>query len=58
MFFHFQGGIKAVVWTDAIQMITIYGGIIALLVFGTLEVGGLNEVYRLSDEADRIQIIE
>lgn len=53
------GGIKAVVWVDALQM-TLYvaGGLIALwLLHGAVE-GGWGEILLLADESEKLQILD
>ena len=50
----FQGGLKAVVVTDAFQMIVIYAGIIALIVFGSSAVGGMSQVWAIAKESERL----
>ena len=49
-----QGGLKAVVVTDAFQMIVIYAGIIALIVFGSSAVGGINQLWAIAKEHERL----
>ena len=45
---------KAVVWADTIQMIVTLGSLFAVFVLGTMAVGGVSEVWRLSEEGSRI----
>lgn len=54
----FQGGLKAVVWTDAIQTIVMFGGVIVIAVIGTNQVGGFSEVWKRNRDTDRIQFFE
>ncbi len=42
--FTFMGGLVAVVWTDAIQMVIIFIGLIAILIVGFNAAGGVAEV--------------
>lgn len=46
--FVFQGGIKAVIWTDAFQFMILFGGIIVVIVGGVLEVGSLERVWEVA----------
>ncbi|XP_071116553.1 sodium-coupled monocarboxylate transporter 1-like [Haliotis cracherodii] len=39
------GGIKAVVWTDVFQLFIITGGLLALVVQGAMDVGGLGKMF-------------
>lgn len=50
------GGLKAVVWTDAVQMILIYASYILVITAGVLHVGGFGNMIRLADEGGRIKI--
>ncbi|XP_014671170.1 PREDICTED: sodium-coupled monocarboxylate transporter 1-like [Priapulus caudatus] len=49
-----MGGMKAVIWTDAFQMVVILVGLLAVIVKGTMDVGGMDEVFRISDEGGRL----
>ena len=55
--YSWQGGMKAVVWGDAIQMIILFSGLIICLYFGwnlLQEHGGLTAGF----DADRLQVID
>lgn len=55
--YSWQGGMKAVVWGDAIQMILLFGGLVACLVFGWMELsetGGLANGFA----SERLQVID
>ncbi|XP_054709246.1 sodium-coupled monocarboxylate transporter 1-like [Uloborus diversus] len=52
------GGIKAVIWTDVFQALIIYGALITVIVKGTIDVGGLHEVWRKADMSQRTQFID
>ncbi len=55
--YSWQGGMKAVVWGDAIQMIILFGGLIVCLVYGwnlLQEAGGLEQGF----PAERLQVID
>ncbi|KAJ8688365.1 hypothetical protein QAD02_024160 [Eretmocerus hayati] len=55
IFYTTLGGLKAVVWTDAIQTIVMFGGVIAVVVLGTARVGGFVEVWKRNDDTGRIE---
>ena len=40
LIYSFQGGMKAVIWGDVIQMIILFAGIIICLIYGLSELGG------------------
>lgn len=50
------GGIKAVVWTDTIQIVLIFGSIIILIIKGVTDVGGLGIVWERNYNSSRIEI--
>jgi SSS family transporter len=49
-----MGGMKAVVWGDAIQMCLIFGGLIAVAIFALYDVGGVNAFV---DQVDRSRLL-
>lgn len=53
------GGIKAVIWTDVLQAVTLGGGMIAVffLTLGHID-GGLDTVVRLGIENDKFQMFD
>ncbi len=53
-----QGGIKAVVWTDLIQTIVMFVGLILLLVFGSQKVGGIEHVWEIASQGQRLNVLE
>ena len=40
----FQGGIKAVMWTDTFQSMMMFIALLAVLIKGTIDAGGIQEV--------------
>lgn len=53
-----QGGMKAVVWTDSIQIMLMYGTLILIIVKGTLNVGGLSVIWNRNVAGGRIHYPE
>lgn len=49
---------KAVVWTDSLQLIIMFAGMFTLLITGSNKVGGLGEVWRIANENGRIRFFE
>ncbi|XP_052718701.1 sodium-dependent multivitamin transporter-like [Crassostrea angulata] len=49
------GGLKAVMWTDAFQMIIVFIGLLALVIKATVEVGGFNHVWETAKQAGKLQ---
>uniref|UniRef100_A0A1B6DCF3 Sodium-coupled monocarboxylate transporter 1 n=1 Tax=Clastoptera arizonana TaxID=38151 RepID=A0A1B6DCF3_9HEMI len=56
IFYTTVGGLKAVVWTDALQGLTTISAIFAVIIIGIYNVGGLSEVFRISDEGQRLEL--
>uniref|UniRef100_A0A0B6ZCF7 Sodium-coupled monocarboxylate transporter 1 n=1 Tax=Arion vulgaris TaxID=1028688 RepID=A0A0B6ZCF7_9EUPU len=48
------GGIKSVVWTDVFQTVIIFGGIIVILIKGSIDVGGMSKVVEIANSNGRI----
>ncbi|XP_038051840.1 sodium-coupled monocarboxylate transporter 1-like [Patiria miniata] len=51
------GGIKAVLWTDTLQMLIIIATIIIVIIKGSVELGGIENVWRIAEEGRRIQFL-
>lgn len=51
----FKGGLKAVVWTDVIQTIVMFGAMVLVIVKGTLDIGGVGTVWIRNWQSDRIE---
>lgn len=49
-----QGGLKAVVYTDAIQIIILIVGLIAVAVLGASKVGGGAAVWEIAKSTGRV----
>ncbi|KAK3854614.1 hypothetical protein Pcinc_036746 [Petrolisthes cinctipes] len=49
------GGVRAVVYTDILQTFVMFSGIIVIMVLATVEVGGLDEVWKIADEHGRVE---
>ncbi|XP_043249566.1 sodium-coupled monocarboxylate transporter 1-like isoform X1 [Colletes gigas] len=50
-----QGGLKAVVWTDAIQTIVMFGGVMVVATLGTMRIGGIERVWERNRDTGRIE---
>ncbi|XP_072049092.1 sodium-coupled monocarboxylate transporter 2-like [Amphiura filiformis] len=51
------GGLKAVIWTDVLQLSVMWIGFLLLIIKGSIEVGGISEVFRIADERGRIDFV-
>lgn len=52
------GGMKAVLWTDCFQAGLMFLGVIVALIWGSVEVGGMSEAWRIAGEHERIQLTD
>ncbi|MEO0551578.1 MAG: sodium:solute symporter [Bacteroidota bacterium] len=57
LIYSYQGGMKAVVWGDAIQMIILFGGILICIGYGLDYLGGWNTFVAQVDQS-RIQSVD
>ncbi|TYA70066.1 sodium:solute symporter [Seonamhaeicola marinus] len=57
MIYSFQGGMKAVIWGDVIQMLILFFGIIICLVYGLSELGGFDNFLTHVDK-DRLTAVD
>ncbi|XP_044753033.1 sodium-coupled monocarboxylate transporter 1-like isoform X2 [Coccinella septempunctata] len=55
IFYTSMGGLKAVVWTDVIQTIIMFGALILVVVKGTFDAGGFGNVWQRNWDSDRIE---
>ncbi|XP_022088745.1 sodium-coupled monocarboxylate transporter 1-like [Acanthaster planci] len=51
------GGMKAVLWTDTLQMLVIFSTIIIVIIKGNFEMGGIENVWRIAEKGQRIQLL-
>ncbi|XP_077482927.1 sodium-coupled monocarboxylate transporter 2-like [Amblyomma americanum] len=56
-FYTAVGGMKAVVWTDAFQMIVMVLGLLAVVVVGVYKVGTVDKVWETAEKGGRIQFL-
>ncbi|XP_045470959.1 sodium-coupled monocarboxylate transporter 1-like isoform X2 [Harmonia axyridis] len=55
IFYTSMGGLKAVVWTDVIQTIIMFGSLVLVVVKGTLDAGGFSNVWQRNWDSERIE---
>uniref|UniRef100_A0A1A9X2N1 Sodium-coupled monocarboxylate transporter 1 n=1 Tax=Glossina brevipalpis TaxID=37001 RepID=A0A1A9X2N1_9MUSC len=58
VFYTSLGGLKAVVWTDVVQIISMLGALILVAIKGSLDIGGAKEVFNSAWESTRIEAPE
>ncbi|KAI8522221.1 Sodium-coupled monocarboxylate transporter 1 [Branchiostoma belcheri] len=54
-FYTTLGGMKAVMWTDAFQVVVMVAGFLSVIIQGTIDVGGMERVWQLNTQGQRIQ---
>ncbi|ELT90273.1 hypothetical protein CAPTEDRAFT_177302 [Capitella teleta] len=54
VFYTTLGGMKAVLWADTAQMVIMLGGILAVIIQGTISVGGMGKVWQIAEDGGRI----
>ena len=58
IFYTCLGGLKAVVWTDVVQITIMYGTLLLIAIKGTMNVGGISEVIEKNIESGRFEAPE
>jgi len=54
VFYTSIGGLKAVVWTDTFQILIMMSGFMAIIVKGSMDHGGISNIYQSYSDANRI----
>lgn len=54
----FQGGLKAVIWTDVLQMVIMLAGFIAVIARGAVIQGGLSKIWEDAGQGGRLEAFE
>ncbi|CAG0879584.1 unnamed protein product [Cyprideis torosa] len=55
IFYTVLGGMKAVIWTDTVQVIIMYVTIVGVILKGTFDEGGFAAVWKVNDDSGRIE---
>lgn len=55
-FLFFQGGMKAVIWTDVFQGVVMLAGLTTIIVVGTVKVGSLSAVFHTAYKGHRLDV--
>lgn len=56
IFYTCVGGLKAVVWTDVVQLVMMFFAICLVIVKGTYDVGGFGVVWDRAVASERIEL--
>ncbi|PAA71798.1 hypothetical protein BOX15_Mlig015670g1 [Macrostomum lignano] len=54
-FYTAWGGLKAVIWTDVFQSVVMTAGILAIIIRGLIDLGGIGNVWQISYKYGRIE---
>ncbi|XP_014291035.1 sodium-coupled monocarboxylate transporter 2 [Halyomorpha halys] len=57
LFYTSIGGLKAVVWTDTVQGVVMYGAIFTIATLGTMKVGGISKILTTNYHGGRFDLI-
>ncbi|XP_017848102.1 sodium-coupled monocarboxylate transporter 1 isoform X3 [Drosophila busckii] len=57
-FYTTVGGVKGVVWTDAVQSVIMYGSLVVIMIKGTWDLGGLDVVWQRNFQGGRLNAPE
>ncbi|XP_071959654.1 sodium-coupled monocarboxylate transporter 1-like [Antedon mediterranea] len=52
------GGLKAVIWTDVFQVTVMIAGFLAVIIKGSVDLGGFGNIWEFSQEGGRIEFDE
>ncbi|CAL4080275.1 unnamed protein product [Meganyctiphanes norvegica] len=58
IFYCTLGGMKAVLWTDALQVVIMYVAMVFVIFKGASDLGGVGTVWELNRQGDRLDIID
>ncbi|KAK9712461.1 Sodium:solute symporter family [Popillia japonica] len=56
-FYSTLGGMKAVLITDVFQSFLMYAAVFSIIIYGAIDTGGLDEIWRIANEGGRIDIL-
>ncbi|XP_069960648.1 sodium-coupled monocarboxylate transporter 1-like [Cherax quadricarinatus] len=52
------GGVRAVVYTDVLQTVIMFGGLLVVVIICTIDLGGVGKVWTIADRGGRIQFLD
>ncbi|KAK8392568.1 hypothetical protein O3P69_014756 [Scylla paramamosain] len=53
-----NGGVKAVVYTDVMQTVLMFGGVLAVVMLCCMELGGVEEVWAIAKQGGRLEFFK
>ncbi|CAF1168046.1 unnamed protein product, partial [Rotaria sordida] len=54
-FYSSVGGMKAIIWTDVLQALVMYVGVLVVIIQGLILVGGFKRAFSIASQGDRIE---
>ncbi|KAJ7384422.1 hypothetical protein OS493_021834 [Desmophyllum pertusum] len=57
-FYTSLGGLKAVIWTDVFQSVIMVAGLITVVIVGSIEVGGFDQVWQINKKYNRLNFFD
>lgn len=54
-FYATLGGMKAVIWTDLLQSLLMFGAVFSVVVFSSVQLGGFGKIFTIAKERGRLQ---
>lgn len=58
LLYRMQGGMKAVLWADTMQFFIMVSGLAAILIQGTIKLGGIANIWKICEQGGRINFFE
>lgn len=49
---------KAVMWTDLLQIIIMFAGMISIVIKGSIDAGGFGNVWEIAKKGDRLELFK
>lgn len=53
-----QGGLKAVLWTDALQNVFSLLAVVFVITLGVQQLGGINKIYNIAKDEGRVEFFK
>ncbi|XP_063533125.1 putative sodium-dependent multivitamin transporter [Cydia strobilella] len=54
-FYATLGGMKAVIWTDLLQSLLMFGAVFSVVVFSSVQLGGFGKIFTIAKERGRLE---
>ncbi|XP_077993904.1 sodium-coupled monocarboxylate transporter 1-like [Glandiceps talaboti] len=54
-FYTSLGGMKAVIWTDVFQTFIMFAALMAVIIRGSIEMGGFDRIWQINEEGGRVE---